>query len=383
VSGPDQYVFFYADSTHPNYHLVQNVVPSQNYVSEFRLEDYPVLPEDVLHTGEAAFSAALNTVNVGKFNLCFGAIGLATHGFYESIAHAHDRVLYGKPVTAMSHVRAGFVEAYARLIAMKLFSDRAIDYFRTAGPEDRRYLLFNPVTKMKVTSQGEQVMQLLGDIVAAKGFEKDNFIAIAKYDTTCLPRLEGTVAVNLALVLKFMPAYLFQPEIFEPVLRRQDAADDDFLWRQGPARGLGKIRFHDWRAAYTSASDVPNVAVFTEQCEAFVELLMSAPPAGTQLTDLDFTLAVGELFTLIVYGQLILEQAALLDLERDVVDEIFAVLVRDFSAGVIALHGKATSTPEQQAWALGAIRKPRLDETAQDRVWQQVLNLASAYAMNP
>jgi acyl-CoA dehydrogenase len=383
VAGADQYVFFAADSAHPKYHLVQNVVPSQNYVSEFRLDDYPVEAGDILHVGDEAFSAALNTVNVGKFNLSFGAIGLATHGFYASIAHAHNRILYSKPVTTMAHVRAGFVEAYARLVAMKLFSDRAIDYFRTASPDDRRYLLFNPVTKMKVTSEGEHVMQLLGDIVAAKGFEKDNFIAIAKYDTTCLPRLEGTVAVNLALVLKFMPAYLFMPETYPPVPTRREAADDEFLWRQGPTRGLGKIRFHDWRTAYADAADIANVALFTEQADAFVSLLQTAPPDEAQLRDLDLTLALGELFTLIVYGQLILEQAALLDLDRDIVDEIFAVLVRDFSARAVALHGKAASSAAQQAWALGAIRKPLIDAAAQERVWSQVVGLSGAYAMNP
>ncbi len=67
--GPDGYVFFAADSRHPSYHLVKNVVDSSKFVSEFRLEDYPVAAEDVLHTGRAAFDAALNTVNVGKFNL--------------------------------------------------------------------------------------------------------------------------------------------------------------------------------------------------------------------------------------------------------------------------------------------------------------------------
>ena len=332
VEGSDQYVFFYADSDHPNYHVVQNVVPNQNFVSEFRLEDYPVRAEDILHTGEEAFSAALNTVNVGKFNLCFGAIGLTTHGLYESIRHAHHRVLYGKPVTDMPHIRASFVDSYARLIAMKLFSDRAIDYFRTANADDRRYLLFNPVTKMKVTSEGEKVMIQLGDIVAAKGFEKDSFITIAKYDTTCLPRLEGTVAVNLALVLKFMPAYLFMPEEMPDVPTRQDAADDEFLFRQGPTRGLGKVRFHDWRKPFAEASGIPNVARFTEQAEAFTQLLLTAAPDDEQQKDLDFLLALGDIFTLIVYGQLILEQAALIDLEDDVVDTIFEVLVRDFSA---------------------------------------------------
>ena len=383
VEGQDQYVFFYADSTHPNYHLVQNVVPSQNYVSEFRLEDYPVTQDDILHTGDEAFSAALNTVNVGKFNLSFGSIGLTTHGFYESIRHAHNRILYGKPVTEMSHIRAEFVDSYARLIAMKLFSDRAIDYFRTAGPEDRRYLLFNPVTKMKVTSEGEKVMVQLGDIVAAKGFERDNFITIAKFDTTCLPRLEGTVAVNLALVLKFMPAYLFLPEDKPEVPTRQDAADDEFLFRQGPTRGLGKVRFHDWRAAYQQAKGIPNVAVFTEQAEAFVQLLTSAAPDGEQLKDLDFLLSVGKLFTLIVYGQLILEQAQILDLETDVVDTIFGVLVRDFSAGAVSLHGKTGSTEAQQQWALGAVRKPVVDANLFDRVWAQVVSLADAYSMKP
>ncbi|MGA8850452.1 MAG: acyl-CoA dehydrogenase family protein [Aeromicrobium sp.] len=383
VEGPDQYVFFYADSTQPGYHVVQNVVPNQNYVSEFRLEDYPVSTEDILHTGEDAFSAALNTVNVGKFNLCFGAIGLTTHGFYESIRHAHHRVLYGKPVTDMPHIKASFIESYARLIAMKLFSDRAIDYFRTASPEDRRYLLFNPVTKMKVTTEGERVMIALGDIVAAKGFEKDNFIGVAKFDTTCLPRLEGTVAVNLALVLKFMPAYLFLPEDKAAVPTRQDAADDDFLFRQGPTRGLGKVRFHDWRQAYAAASSIPNVELFTEQAEAFVELLSTSAPDDEQQKDLDFLLALGELFTLIVYGQLILEQAAIVDLEPDVVDTIFGVLVRDFSAGAIAMHGKSGSTPAQQEWALGAVRKPDVDEGLAARMWAQVVDLADVYSMTP
>jgi acyl-CoA dehydrogenase len=383
VEGQDQYVFFYADSSHPSYHLVQNVVPNQNYVSEFRLEDYPVTETDILHRGDEAFSAALNTVNVGKFNLGFGAIGLATHGFYDSIRHAHHRVLYGKPVTDMAHIREGFVDSYCRLIAMKLFGDRAIDYFRTASPDDRRYLLYVPTTKMKVTDEGEKVMIQLGNIVAAKGFEKDNFIAIAKYDTTCLPRLEGTVAVNLGLVLKFMPAYLFLPEEQPDVPTMQGAKDDDFLFRQGPTRGLGKVRFHDWRQAYAEAAHIPNVALFTEQAELFTQLLLTAAPDEEQQQDMDFLLALGDIFTLIVYGQGILEQAKLLDVETDIVDAIFGFLVKDFSKNCITMHGKESSTPAQQEWALSAVRKPVVDPERFDRVWAEVVSLADAYAMTP
>jgi acyl-CoA dehydrogenase len=383
VEGEDGYVFFAADSQHPAYHLVKNVVHSQNYVSEFRLEDYPVRPEDVLHTGREAFDAALNTVNVGKFNLGFASIGICEHAFYEAITHADARILYGNRVTDFPHVRQAFVDAYARLVAMKLFSDRAIDYFREASPDDRRYLLFNPITKMKVTTEGERVVDLLWDVIAAKGFEQDMYFEMAARDIRALPKLEGTVHVNMALVLKFMASYLFMPESFEPVPERRDAADDEFVFRQGPARGLSKIRFQDWHAAFAGYEQVPNVAHFSEQADALRTLLETAPPAEDQQTDLDYLLTLGELFTLIPYTQLILERAQQIDLAPDVLDQIFDVFVRDWSAYATALHGKASSTDKQQAWALEAVRKPLVDEARAERVFERVRALAGAYEMAP
>src|SRR4051794_8465205 len=121
VDGPEGYVFFAADSTHPAYEVVKNVVYGQMYVSAFELEDYPVRPDDVLHSGVAAFEAALNTVNVGKFNLGYCSIGMAEHCFYETINQAEHRVLYGKHVTEFGQVRRILSEAYARLLAAKLY----------------------------------------------------------------------------------------------------------------------------------------------------------------------------------------------------------------------------------------------------------------------
>src|SRR5207244_10250428 len=110
---------------------------------------------------------------------------------------------------------------------MKLFGERAIDYMRSAGPEDRRYLLYNPIAKMKVTTEGERVIDLLWDVIAAKGFEKDTYFEMAARDIRALPKLEGTVHVNMALVLKFMANYLFNPVDRAPVPTRHDAADDE------------------------------------------------------------------------------------------------------------------------------------------------------------
>ncbi|MFE2125685.1 acyl-CoA dehydrogenase family protein [Streptomyces amritsarensis] len=381
VEGPDGYVFFAADSRHPAYRLVKNVVDSSKYVSEFRLEDYPVAPEDVLHTGRAAFDAALNTVNVGKFNLCTASIGICEHAMYEAVTHAHNRILYGRPVTAFPHVRRELADAYVRLVGMKLFSDRAVDYFRSAGPDDRRYLLFNPMTKMKVTTEGEKVIDLMWDVIAAKGFEKDNYFAQAAVEIRGLPKLEGTVHVNLALILKFMRNHLLEPAEYAPVPTRLDAADDDFLFRQGPARGLGSVRFHDWRPAYDAYAAVPNVARFREQADALAEFAATIAPDEAQGRDLDFLLSVGQLFALVVHGQLILEQARLTDLDESVLDELFSVLVRDFSQHAVELHGKDSSTPEQQAWALAAVRRPVVDEARAARVWARVEALSGAYEM--
>jgi acyl-CoA dehydrogenase len=383
VDGPDGYVFFAADSQHPAYRLVKNVVNSQNYVSEFRLEDYPVRADDILHTGKDAFYAALNTVNVGKFNLGFASIGICEHAFYEAITHADGRVLYGHKVTEFPHVRQLMSDAFVRLVAMKLFSDRAVDYFRSAGPDDRRYLLFNPITKMKVTTEGEKVIDDLWDVIAAKGFEKDTFFEMAARDIRGLPKLEGTVHVNMALVLKFMANYLFNPASYPPVPPRRDAADDEFLFRQGPAKGLGKIQFNDWRVSYAPFAGVPNVARFMEQAEGLGALLGTAPPSEEQQRELGFLLTLGELFTLVVYGQLILEQAALIDLGADTIDAIFDVLVRDFSSYAVTLQGHPSSTEAQQAWALGHIRKPVGDTDRFLRVWDQVQRYAGAYEMRP
>jgi acyl-CoA dehydrogenase len=236
---------------------------------------------------------------------------------------------------------------------------------------------------MKVTTEAERVIDLLADVAAAKGFETESYLTIAKADVRGLPKLEGTVAVNLALILKFMPAYLFQPEAFEPVPPRRDAADDDFLFHQGPARGLADVRFHSWRAPYAAAAHLPNVARFTEQADAFTRLLLTAAPDASQQADMDFTLALGELFTLIVYGQLILEQTSQAGVADDIVDTLFEVLVRDFSARAVELHGKTGSTEAQQEWALDAVCKPAVDAERFDRVWQQVAALSGSYTMTP
>jgi acyl-CoA dehydrogenase len=374
--------FFAVDSQHPAYHLIKNVVHGQNFVSEYTLEDYPVTDADILSRGDEAWNAALNTVNIGKYNLGWASIGICTHAFYEAVHHAAHRHLYGMAVTDFPHVRRLFTDAYARLVAMKLVALRAADYMRTATADDRRYLLYNPVVKMKVTTQGEDVINHLWDVIAAKGFEEDTYFEMAARDIRALPKLEGTVHVNIALIVKFMENYFFHPADLPAVGRRDDAANDGFLFGQGPTRGLGKIRFHDYTPVF-ARFDLPNVAVFTEQAEVFKAMLGEQPPTEAQSKDTDWLLAVGEIFTLVVYAQLVLENAEIYDIEDDLVDQIFDVAVRDFSRFAVDLHGKPATTPEQGKHCLAMIRKPSADDARFQRIWQDhVYAQRDAYEMS-
>src|SRR3954470_20796331 len=270
VEGPAGYVFFADDSQHAAYKLLANVVHGQMYVSSFELEDYPVRAEDVLHTGVEAFEAALNTINVGKFNLGFCAIGMSEHCFFETVTQAENRVLFGKRVTEFGQVRRILTEAYSRLVAAKLYGARAVDYVRSASRDDRRYLLYTPINKMQVTTEGERIVRLLAEVISAKGFERDSYFETAKGIVDGLPKLEGTVHVNRALLLKFLPQYLFGGESLAAPPARHDDADDAFLFAQGPTRGLSRIAFPDWRPVFDAFGSVPNVARFREQADALL-----------------------------------------------------------------------------------------------------------------
>jgi len=377
-----EYVFFSADYRNQHYDLIRNVTDSQNFVAQFALRNYPITEEEILSNGQDAWDAALNTVNVGKFNLGWCSIGIATHALYEAINHASNRQLYGMYVTDFPHVKRMFVDAYTRLVAMKLFALRASDYQRSASLEDRRYLLYNPMVKMKVTTQGEDVINLLWDVIAAKGFEKDTFFEMAARDIRALPKLEGTVHVNIALIIKFMPNYFFNNKEYPTIPKNDNPRHDEFLFNQGPTRGLGKIQFHDYSLAYEKF-DLPNVNVFKEQIAVFRESLIMASPSEAQQKDIDFLLTAGELFTLVVYGQLILENAEILGVGDDLIDQIFDFMVRDFSAFALELHNKPSSTDKQMAYCLKMIRKQVVDEDRYQRVWEEVHGLNDVYEMNP
>ena len=386
VKDSKEYAFAVVDSKHENYKLIKNVVHSQNYVSEFELSEYPIHDEDILYRGRDAWDASLSTVAICKYNLGWASVGICTHAFYEVLNHASHRKLFGKYVTEFPHVKALFMDGYARLVAMKAFSERAKDYIRASSAEDRRYLLYNPMVKMKVTMQGEEVINLIWDIMAARGFEKDTYFHMAAIDIRALPKLEGTAHVNMVLVVKFIENMLFKADDLVPYIdKRNGLENDDFVFNQGATtKGLSSIQFDDYTKVLNKYKHLKNVAIFIEQTQVFKDFYAKATPDKAQGKDLDFMLTLGEIFTLIPYAQLILENAEYYALSDDMIEQIFDFMVRDFGRYALELRNKASTTQDQQEACLKMLRKPSFDQDRFDRVYErEIMAKVDTYEMSP
>ena len=382
--GTDDYTFFVTNYRHKAYELKKNVISHQEYVSNFALHDYPIGEDDILSRGPHAWDSALNTVNIGKFNIGPASLGVAEHCFYEAITHAANRVLYGIPVTAMPHVKKNFMDAWLRIVGMKLYQRRSTDYFRNANAQDRRYLLYNPTSKMKVTLQAEDVINLLWEVIAAKGFEKDTYFSLGASDIRGPSKLEGTVHVNVQLIRKFMKNYFFNAAAYSPVAPDFSLKDDMFLFNQGPTKGLGSVQFHDYKPVFDANKQLPNVAIFIKQIELFKELLEKAGPDKAQDMDPLFSLPLGEMFSIVVYGQLILEQAKFDNIDPDVLNQIFDFMVRDFARFALQIYGMHNTKDEQRAYCKEIMLiKAQGDDAQYERVWNKyVFALNGEYAMN-
>ena len=382
--GTDDYTFFVTNYRHKAYELKKNVVSHQEYVSNFALHDYPITKDDILSRGSHAWDCALNTVNIGKFNIGPGSIGVAEHCFYEAITHASNRILYGTRVTDMPHVRKNFMDAWLRLVGMKLYQRRATDYFRNSSQNDRRYLLYNPTSKMKVTLQAEEVVSLLWEVIAAKGFEKDTYFHMAAADIMGPSKLEGTVHVNIQLIRKFMRNYFFNPAEYPPVAPDLSEKDDLFLFNQGPTKGLGKIQFHDYKPVFEANQGLSNVAAFMKQIAIFREMLEKAGPDEAQDMDPSWSLPLGEMFSIVVYGQLILEQAGISGIEPDILNQMFDFMVRDFARFAMQIYGNHSSRDAQRDYCVKIMLIKAVPDSEQyNRVWQRYVSVLNGeYAMN-
>ena len=332
------------------------------FVGEFEVKDQEVPATDVIAEGREAWDAVFGTVTLGKFFLGFGSIGICEHALQEAAAHVCGRVLYGKPVVEMPHIRSAMAQAYARLAGMKLYAYRALDYVHAAHADDRRYLLFAAVQKAKVSTEGMKVMSLLSECVGAKGFEADTYFEMALRDAQLIPGLEGSTHVNLRLTAEFTDRYFANPD---PLLREPcsliageaDARENAYLM-EARTGAVNTVSFPHFLTAYRPLLVVGNVCRFARQCKAFARLVRRYPPRGAA-ADLATSIALGHCLATIAFGQLVAENAARLLIPAELVSAVFHSLVIDLSTSALSLASMANTQLNGRRTLRGMVAVPR------------------------
>ena len=180
-----------------------------------------------------------------------------------------------------------------------------------------------------------------------------------------------------------MANYFFKPGKYDDPPRMTTPDNDDFLFKQGATKGLGKTRFHDYKKVYGEAN-LPNVNIFKKQIRLLKLLLVLGKPSKEQIKDFDFLLNLGELFTLVVYGQLILENAKLLGIDDALIDQIFDVMIRDFSKYALQLYTKGSTSFVQQKLCKRMVKRPVVNKERFNYIWETyAYTLKDQYEMNP
>lgn len=353
----------------------------ESQIGYFDMIEYPLTEDDILINGNEAFGKALGAVNIGKTQTSIGDDSKIAHMLYECVHHSKNRILYGKPVTDMPHIRRMLLEAWCRLVVSRNYAYRAVDYFRASSQTDRRFLCYNPIQKAYSAGQCEKAAMLLLDVMAAKAYERDMFASYAIGAVGMPVRLEGTAHVNLAQVVKFMPAY-FGDYTDDGVLPADTSAHDDAqaLFHQGFGH-VADIRFPDPRKSFEGCN-LPNVKVYQEQFEALGEFQHNCPMTKAQAKNPDFALNICQIFASIVYGQLFYEKAKQNGIEDDVIDQCFSYIVRDNSAYALTEINSYAGylEPGQKEALQNVIKEPVIDMDRENAlVDEYILSLDGCY----
>jgi acyl-CoA dehydrogenase len=113
-------------------------------------------------------------------------------------------------------------------------------------------------------------------------------------------------------------------------------------------------------------------------------MLEKAGPDKAQDMDPSFSLPVGEMFSIVVYGQLILEQAKFDGLDPDVLNQIFDFMVRDFAHFALQIYGNHSTKDEQRTFCRDIMLIKAVPNPEQyGRVWEKYASVLNGeYAMN-
>ena len=99
-------------------------------------------------------------------------------------------------------------------------------------------------------------------------------------------------------------------------------------------------------------------------------MIEKAGPDKAQDMDPSWSLPIGEMFSIVVYGQLILEQAKFDEVDQDIINQIFDFMIRDFAHFALQIYGNHGSHDTQREYCAQIMLIKAVPNPEQyDRVW--------------
>ncbi|HEX5712441.1 MAG TPA: acyl-CoA dehydrogenase family protein [Solirubrobacterales bacterium] len=141
-------------------------------LSDLRLDEVPVTPEDRLGEPGKGFDVLLATLSVFRVSVAGASLGLAQAALEEAARHTGTREQFGRPLARLGAVAERLADSWTELEAARLLTYRAAELARTdpAGSLSQSSMakLFASETAGRVVDRAVQVMGRFGLIADAK-----------------------------------------------------------------------------------------------------------------------------------------------------------------------------------------------------------------------
>lgn len=149
---------------------------------------------------------ALRTLQASRIAVTAMAMGLADTALRITVRHTRSRQLYGAPVYDLPVIREQVVSAFVDMLVMECVGRAAV---RGLAAAPNRSSLWSSVTKYLLPAMGEEVLNSLSGVMAARNFLREGvyggmFQKVVR-DGRIISVFEGTGHVQLHVVCSQLP----------------------------------------------------------------------------------------------------------------------------------------------------------------------------------
>ena len=167
-----------------------------SHICELIFNDAKAAADDVIGEIGSGFRTAMRTLDVGRLSLGASCVGSSQYLLEKAIAHAKERVQFGKPIARQQAVQFMLAD-----IATEIHAGRNMVY-HAAWKADRgeRFSLEAAMVKRYCSDMAIQVVDRVLQIFGGMGFMKETGIERAYRDARILAIYEGTNEIQRIVI---------------------------------------------------------------------------------------------------------------------------------------------------------------------------------------